>query len=263
MKANQNTISIEVLKSLESSIYLLLDKPEVWKSLDVDYYPPRVKRLWTTIGEYRVFLHTIYSTKSDCLYHKHRWPAAFRQLTGSYEMGITYSEAEISSDDARQLPTLAKFIINEGSYYEMTQTDSLHYVKPITNVSRSIMITKDMYPESSFRKEALDKKLEELPADEIPRILSKFKEEMKKFISVTTLTIEKVNFTGKWVEYWFKEDMKPVGEEGGYQISTKGSHLWNVVDDAGIYNEVMSNGFKGRKVTFEMVGQNYEIKSIE
>ena len=45
MKLNQNSVSIEVLKSLESDIKELLNKPEVWSTLDVDYFPPRVERL--------------------------------------------------------------------------------------------------------------------------------------------------------------------------------------------------------------------------
>ena len=97
-----------------------------------------------------------------CLFHKHKWPAAFKQIFGSYEMGITYSKDEVSSDEAYLLPTIARFIINEGSYYEMTQTDCLHFVKPMDNISMSIMITKDLYPEVSFRKESLDVKLEEI-----------------------------------------------------------------------------------------------------
>ena len=56
----------------------------------------------------------------------------------------------------------------------MTQTDCMHYVKPITDLSYSIMITKDLYPEASFRKETLDKKLNELSEERKKEILSKF-----------------------------------------------------------------------------------------
>ena len=174
MKNNQNTITIEILKSLEPAIKDLLNNPNVWKTLDVDYFPPRVERLYTDYDGYRIFLHTIHPTDSPCLFHKHRWPAAFKQVEGSYEMGITYSEKEISSEEAYSLPTLARFIVNEGSYYEMTQTDCLHFVNPNGKVSRSIMVTKDMYPESSFRKESLDRKLNELSnRDELVEIFKK------------------------------------------------------------------------------------------
>lgn len=162
MKPNQNSVSIEILKSLEPEIKKLLENPQVWNTLDVDYYPPRVERLWTEYKGYRIFLHTIHPTDKPCLYHKHKWPAAFKQVKGSYEMGITYSNKEINSDEAYLLPTIARFIVSEGSYYEMTQTDALHFVNPQGQVSCSIMITKDLYPESEFRKESLDRKLSEL-----------------------------------------------------------------------------------------------------
>ena len=83
MKPNQNSVSIEILKSLEPEIKQLLDKPEVWNTLDVDYYPPRVGRLWTELNGYRIFLHTIHPTDKPCLFHKHKWPAAFKQVKGS------------------------------------------------------------------------------------------------------------------------------------------------------------------------------------
>lgn len=175
MKQNQNSVSIEILKSLEPEIKSLLDNPEVWNTLDVDYYPPRVERLWTEYKGYRIFLHTIHPTDKPCLFHKHKWPAAFKQVKGSYEMGITYSENEINSDEAYLLPTLARFIVTEGSYYEMTQTDCLHFVNPQGKVSHSIMITKDLYPESVIRKESLDRVLVNLSDERKKEILTLYK----------------------------------------------------------------------------------------
>ena len=177
MKANYNNgINISALINLEPIIkFDLINRPEVWNTLDVDYFPPRVERLWTQYGEFRIFLHTIHQTKEKCLYHKHRWPGAFKQLKGSYEMGITYSEKEISSDDAHALPDVAKFIISEGSYYEMTQTDALHYVKPITDISHSIMLTKSLYPEAEYRKEVTLNKLHSLSDDRKMELINIFK----------------------------------------------------------------------------------------
>ena len=172
MKQNQNSVSIEVLKSLEPEIKKLLDKPEAWNTLDVDYYPPRVERLWAELNGYRIFLHTIHPTDKPCLFHKHKWPAAFKQVKGSYEMGITYSEKEISSEEAYSLPTIARFLVTEGSYYEMTQTDALHFVNPRGKVSHSVMITKDLYPESVFRKEILDKELNSLSLERKHELLT-------------------------------------------------------------------------------------------
>ena len=176
MKKNQNSkINIEALKGFEGLIKDLLSDPSAWKTLDVDYHPPRVERLYHDRDGYRIYLHYIHTNIDDCLFHKHNWPAALKQVYGSYEMGITYSEKEISSDDAHDLPTIARFIINEGSYYEMTQTDALHYVNPITPYSLSIMITNDKYPESGFRKESVDRKLESLSENRKLEIIDLFK----------------------------------------------------------------------------------------
>ena len=57
----------------------------------------------------------------------------------------------------------------------MTQTDALHYVKPISKISHSIMLTKDLYPESTFRKEAKFDKLNELSQDRKLELLEIFK----------------------------------------------------------------------------------------
>ena len=116
MKPNQNnTVNIEKLKSFEPMIKKLLSDSSVWSSLDVNYHPPRVERLFINHEGYRIYLHLIHTTDEDCLFHKHNWPAALKQVWGSYEMGISYSEKEISSEDAYSLPIVAKFIINQGS----------------------------------------------------------------------------------------------------------------------------------------------------
>lgn len=180
MKSNQNElVNIKVLQDLEPAIIELLDKPEVWKTLDVDYFPPRVERLYTVYNGFRIFLHVIHQTDGTCLYHKHRWAAAFKQVNGSYEMGITYSEKELNSEEAHAMPDVAKFVISRGNYYEMTQTDCMHYVKPISDKSYSIMLTKDLYPEAEFRKESLTKELSELSIERKLEILEQFKNFLK------------------------------------------------------------------------------------
>lgn len=164
MKNNQNSVSFETIELLIPVIKSKLLNPDNWNTLDVDYYPPRVERLWLIYGGFRIHLHVIHKTADECLYHKHKWPAAFKQLKGSYMMGVTYHEEEISSDIAHQLPDLMTILVTPGMCYEMTQTDTLHYVKPVSDVSYSIMITKDLYPEAINRKEALNKEL--LPLDD-------------------------------------------------------------------------------------------------
>jgi hypothetical protein len=154
---------IELLKRVECVLPELLQNPEIWQTLDVDYFPPRVERLWTQYDEnHRLFIHVIHPTTEPCLFHKHRWPAAFKMIEGEYEMGIAYSEKEITSDEAYKLPSISSFIMSAGSYYEMTNTHTLHYVKPLEKPSISLMLTGPLYPEAEFRKEVLDKKLEPL-----------------------------------------------------------------------------------------------------
>ena len=117
---------IEKLKAAELDLPRLLENPEIWQTLDVDYFPPRVERLWTQYDEFhRLFIHIIHPTTSPCLFHKHKWPAAFKILRGKYEMGISYSESEITSEDAYKLPNISKIILTKGSYYEMVNTHAL------------------------------------------------------------------------------------------------------------------------------------------
>lgn len=129
----------------KSLILGLLSNPEIWNTLDVDYFPPRVERIYTNIGENRLYLHLIHKTDLPCLFHKHSWPSAIIMLDGSYEMGIAYSSDNISSDDAYKLPIAAKMYMNEGSGYEMTDPNGLHYVKPITEYSLSVMLSGPKY----------------------------------------------------------------------------------------------------------------------
>ena len=164
---------IEKLIKIEIDLPNLLSNPEIWNTLDIDYFPPRVERLWMQYDkEHRLYIHRIYPTNETCLFHKHRWPAAFKMIHGSYEMGISYSENEVSSDEAYKLPIISRFIMSEGSYYEMTNTHTLHYVKPLEEPSISLMITGNLDSEASFRKESLNKELSELSDSGKNEILS-------------------------------------------------------------------------------------------
>lgn len=138
---------INKLREAESILPDLLRNSDNWNSLDVDYYPPRVERLWMQYDEdHRLYIHIIHPTNEDCLFHKHRWPAAFKILKGSYEMGV--------------------------AYYEMTNTHTLHYVRPLDKESLSLMITGPLYPEAEFRKEILNKDLKPLSKQRKEEILA-------------------------------------------------------------------------------------------
>lgn len=180
MKPNQdNKVNIVIFKEMLGLMRAAMRDPYFeWKTLDIDYYPPRVERLWTCIkyndSVYRVHLHLIHRTSEECLFHKHRWPAVFKQISGSYETAFAYSEDEIASEEAHRLSPIAKLIVTPGTYQEMTQTDALHYVKPITKESLSIMLTQDLYNEASYRKETSHGELKELSETRKLEILEKF-----------------------------------------------------------------------------------------
>ena len=187
MKPNHiNSLNRELLISLQPLILEALNNQDIWSSLDIDYYPPVVKRLYTQLGKYRIYLHEIYSTNEKCLFHKHRWPAVFKQLEGEYEMGFTYCENEVSSEEASLLPILGKFVMVPGSYYEMKQTDALHYVKPLTPISYSLMITEDLYDEAKeIRKEReVERGLKGLSILEKQNLIYKFKNLLRKELGV-------------------------------------------------------------------------------
>jgi hypothetical protein len=75
-------------------------------------------------------------------------------------------------------------------------------------------------------------------------------------------TIEKLKFTGKWVEFWFEEDFPRMTDEDSYHLSTKTYMLWEVVYKAGVYTEIAINGFKGVKTIWEKDKYNWELKEI-
>lgn len=76
------------------------------------------------------------------------------------------------------------------------------------------------------------------------------------------LTIDNLNFTGKWVEFWFKEDFPRMSSDESHHLSTKIYMLWEVVYKAGVYNEIILNGFKGVKTIWEKDKYNWELKEI-
>lgn len=116
-------------------IGLLLD-PSLWQTLDVDYEPPHVERLFTQFeDDYRLFLHVIYPCEK-ALFHPHPWPSAVKVLKGGvYEMGTGFS-----SDDEPPCE-IVTVELREGSSYEMIDRDAWHYVRPIHVPSMSIMVT--------------------------------------------------------------------------------------------------------------------------
>ncbi len=113
---------------------MLRESDHLWESLDVNYEPPRVERLWRKFGDFRIYLHRIHPCEK-ALFHPHPWPSAVEVLSGAYEMGIGYGAGPEAP------PTAATAILRKGSSYEMIDPNGWHYVRPFGDPSLSIMVT--------------------------------------------------------------------------------------------------------------------------
>ncbi len=74
------------------------------------------------------------------------------------------------------------------------------------------------------------------------------------------LTIVKVHFTGKWVEFWFQAKFEYA--TNSYHLSYKAGYLWEAIEKADIYDDVVSNGLRGKKIKWKQLGPNWEIDSF-
>lgn len=124
----------------------LLDTPDDWNTLDVDYEPPRVERLWTEFEDGRLYLHKIHPC-DKALYHPHPWPSAIKITWGRYEMAVGYHRGMPGENQhhAGQTPPPPPFasllVLVPGSTYEMIRPGGWHYVRPLGYPSYSIMVT--------------------------------------------------------------------------------------------------------------------------
>lgn len=152
---------IQELKNIEQSkLQELLANPSMWNSLDIDYCPPRVKRLWAPLENgYRISLHMIYPCEAEPLLHGHPWKSAIHVLgigSGKYHHVLKYRKKTLSGEDN----TVAKMSIEEvceqtvsgEMYYEMSNPDSLHSVRPIGEPVYSIMLSgKPIFSENDVK----------------------------------------------------------------------------------------------------------------
>lgn len=128
---------LDKLYYFQSILGSLLVSGAEWNTLDVNYEKPHVQRVWRQFGEYRINLHRIFPCgRYGCFFHPHPWPSALKIEDGRYEMSIGYGGGlELKSDN------IAKLILPAGSYYEMTDFDSWHSVRPLDGPVMSLMIT--------------------------------------------------------------------------------------------------------------------------
>lgn len=123
------------LYEIEHRLPLLLTSPTLWNTLDVDYEPPRVERLWHQFDDtYRVYLHRTHPCEKG-LFHPHPWPSAVHVLSGQYLMDVGWSEA------AGPPPVAATIKLCGDAEYEMLDPRGWHSVRPLAVPSLSVMIT--------------------------------------------------------------------------------------------------------------------------
>lgn len=132
---------LEVLARAEEALpKLLLDGPG-WHSLDVNYHPPHVERLWRPFeGDYRLFLHCIHPCEpTEALLHPHPWPSAMRVLSGAYRM-LVGSGPGLTPPPV-VLDTFVNVQHNVMYRYVMDHPDGWHAVVPVGTQVFTVMIT--------------------------------------------------------------------------------------------------------------------------
>lgn len=155
---------IEELKSIiESSEFkTMLGNPKMWETLDIDYHPPHVERVWMPWNDGRISLHVIHPCdQEDALLHPHPWESAVFVLPfgGTYEHGIGYKEPTWEPQ------VVCRQIVENSMYYEMLSPHGVHYVRPINMPVFTIMysgpakwkdntvrVTKELKPLSEEKK---------------------------------------------------------------------------------------------------------------
>jgi hypothetical protein len=161
---------IEELQKIEKTELLeLLENPKLWKSVDIDYHPPRVERLWCQLGQHRLYLHFIHPCKKGkSLFHPHPWPSVIHVLEGEYEMGVGFGSG-------LEEPPIFSTIVSQGSmYYDMPHKDGWHYVRPTKEICTSIMLAGKPWGRQIPASDEVGI-LEELSNERIHQILSYFK----------------------------------------------------------------------------------------
>lgn len=190
-KNNMEPTFIEKLQQIERvKLYDLLCDSSIWNSMYIDYHKPYVERLWCQLGKYRLSLHFIHVCERDeSLFHPHPWPSAVHVIEGSYEMGIGYGEG------LEEPEVISTMLAQSGIYYDMTNKDSWHYVRPLS-VCSSVMLTGEPWDrEMPLFDES--KGLGGLHNDRVIVMLDYFKSKFYHTIKTDSI-VESIN-RGDWV----------------------------------------------------------------
>ena len=128
---------LPLLEEATAELGTLLADLAGWRSLDIDYHPPRVERLCRPWREgLRLNLHLIHPCAEGApLFHPHPWPSAMQVVSGRYHMRVGYG----SGTDTP--PIVAELTMNPGTCYAMVHPDVWHDVRPLGGPSLSVMLT--------------------------------------------------------------------------------------------------------------------------
>ena len=155
---------LEGLHQVEAVLPELLANQQLdsWESLDIDYEPPRVERLWRQHGDFRIYLHRIHPC-AQALYHPHPWPSAIRILSGEYEMGLGFSEELLPQNLMAADREVARATLVAGASYEMVHPFGWHAVKPLKRPSLSLMVTAKPWDPPVFKHDDFGKNVQHHP----------------------------------------------------------------------------------------------------
>jgi hypothetical protein len=129
----------------------LLTQTNLWvNSLDVDYHPPRVERVWTPFTaskftglqgkKYRLMLHVLHRCKAEeALFHPHPWPSSVAILEGVYDSYYGYGQ-----QNGPEPPRIGPIMHPAGSVYVMSNPYHWHLVAP-KMTTYSVMLIGDLY----------------------------------------------------------------------------------------------------------------------
>lgn len=158
---------LTILHDIERELPHLLLSSEGWRSLDVNYHPPRVERVYRDHAGHRISLHVIHPCgPEDALFHPHPWPSAMRVLSGDYEMSI-------GASDGDQPPAQVLTLRVGGRFeYEMTHPDGWHSVRTIGAPAVTLMVSGPPWKRWSPGSEA---RLEPLSTQRVNEILGIFR----------------------------------------------------------------------------------------
>lgn len=186
---------------------------------------------------------------------------------------------EIQNDLDGCIERFADYMVEKGLFYYDNRETAVHLAAytlreyAVLGISMDTNISQHFYRSELIKKVPLEELATKYNAVELELVSGGLKH---KLLSIdptciksvfgdsnkVTATIDKVRFTGKWVEIWFKEGDILQNNFNSYHVSSKIYRFWAAIgDDA--YDDVISNGVSVRTITLEKIGPNYEILSIK